>query len=199
MTLPNAVPNAAKHIAEAAWNGIVGMAIADHDGRMIAANPHFCHLLEYTEREIVGKHFREITAPADQATEELEFSLLLSGQIDKYELAKTWISKRQRMIAGNILVQRMENGDIVFAIAQVVESQSPEQIEAIAIMVQTMMKDVLASKGMKIVNAEDDSKQKSTPWYRDMVFLTAVGTVWPVVFFIGWVLFKIAKLIEGSE
>lgn len=194
MSLPN-VPHAAEHIATAAWHGIVGMAIVNPDGVLTAANPRLCHVLEYTERELSGKHFREITAPSDQITDEVEFGLLVSGQIDHYELAKTWVSKRQRMIAGNLFVQRMETGEIVFAVAQVVESSSPEQSAAITCMVRAMMIDILDKKGLTVAREEVED---NAPWYRNTKLLIAVGTVWPAIAFFGWVIFQIAKLIDPS-
>ncbi len=45
----------------------IGIVIADHEGRLLSANPAFCSMLGYRVEEILGKRFTEITHPEDVA------------------------------------------------------------------------------------------------------------------------------------
>lgn len=195
-SLPN-VPDAAEKIAMAAWNGIVGMAISSEDGTLLAVNEHFAELLGYSPRQMVGMHFRQITAPADQADDEREFGLLVSGEISHYQIDKSWIGKRNQQIAGTLFVRRAKSGEIVFAIAQIVQSQSPEQIESMRILMQGMLDEVLSRQGYRIVEAEHDNTSRR-PWHRSWQAWSVIFTAWPAISLLLWFLYKLIRLVDGD-
>lgn len=190
-----AIPGVETMIAETSWSGLIGMAITDDKGIVLAANERLCGLLEYTERELVGRHFRDITIPSDQRADEQAFGDLMAGKFPHYCMSKTWIGKRQKLIAGTMYVQWHEQSS-VFAVAQVVQAQSPEQSAAMTETIRMFMDDILSRQGLQIVPQVPSS---SAVWYKNWAVLGAIGAAWPVVVFLFWVSYQIAKLIEMSN
>lgn len=190
-----AIPGVESMIAETAWSGLVGMAITDNTGIVLAANERLCGLLEYTERELVGRHFRDITIPSDQRADEQAFADLMANKFPHYCMAKTWIGKRQKLIAGTMYVQRHEHG-CIFAVSQAVQAQSPEQSAAMTETIRMFMDDILSRQGLQIVPQLPSS---GAVWYKNWAVLGAIGAAWPILVFLLWVGYQIAKLIEMSN
>ena len=72
----------------------VGITQSDlHDGRFLLVNPRFCSMTGYSESELLGKPFSEITHPEDR-TDGLEgFTRLRRGKIPGYQTEKRYIRK----------------------------------------------------------------------------------------------------------
>lgn len=62
------------------------------------ANPKFCQLLEYPEREIKSLTLHKITHPDDFAIEMNNLSLLKSGEISIYQLEKRYVKKSGEIV-----------------------------------------------------------------------------------------------------
>jgi PAS domain S-box-containing protein len=54
-----------KMFSQAFANSLIGMAILDQNGKFIQVNKTFTKILGYTNTEVVGKSWREITHPDD--------------------------------------------------------------------------------------------------------------------------------------
>jgi PAS domain S-box-containing protein len=79
---------------EAAFSkAAIGMAMCDLDGHWIRANPLFCELTGYSERELRGLTFAEITHPDDLEANLESDKRLLSGEANDYQLEKRYIRK----------------------------------------------------------------------------------------------------------
>lgn len=88
-----------QRISAIAWHkSVTGMAIVDCDGRFRRINPAFSHLVEYTEAELEGKHFAEITHPADIDADKLESARVIEGESDGYVMRKRYLSKTGRIV-----------------------------------------------------------------------------------------------------
>ena len=46
-------------------HSLIGMAILDCNGKFIRINPKACEIWEFTEEELIGKHWKDITHPED--------------------------------------------------------------------------------------------------------------------------------------
>jgi PAS domain S-box-containing protein len=74
-------------------NAALGMAIANVDARGIRANPAFCRLVGYGERELRSLDFATLTHPEDiEATYEGD-ERLLRGEVADYQLEKRYVRK----------------------------------------------------------------------------------------------------------
>lgn len=72
----------------------VGLTQSDlHDGRFLLVNPRFCSMTGYSESELLGKPFSEITHPEDR-TDGLEgFARLRRGKIPGVQTEKRYVRK----------------------------------------------------------------------------------------------------------
>ena len=71
----------------------IGLAIITPDGRFRQVNRSLCELTGYTEEELLGLTFQEITHPED-LEDNLELAQRLwSGEIDSYQIEKRYIRK----------------------------------------------------------------------------------------------------------
>lgn len=69
----------------------VGFEQVAPNGRFLAVNPALCSLLGYTQEQLLGKTFIEVTYPGDLAVELAKVGALLSGEIESYELDKRYL------------------------------------------------------------------------------------------------------------
>lgn len=83
----------------------IGIALLEPDGRFTKVNKSFCEILGYSEKEIIGINFRNITHPGD-----LEKSLDLTKELLKTE-----------SIEGKSIEKRYlhKNGDIIWALTTI--------------------------------------------------------------------------------
>jgi two-component system CheB/CheR fusion protein len=83
----------------------VGITQSDlHEGRFLLVNPRFCSMTGYSESELLGKTFSEITHPEDR-TDGLEgFARLRSGKIPGYQTEKRYIRKDGTFVWGDVKV-----------------------------------------------------------------------------------------------
>ena len=97
----------------------IGMAIADMDGRFVQTNRALQVMLGYREDELCGMHWTEIAHPEDVAREDELDELLISGQIEQYELDSRHIRKDGTTIWTRSTVSEVWNdqGEPIFAIA----------------------------------------------------------------------------------
>lgn len=203
--LPNlpGIPNIERHLAEAAWRGSSGFCVVSEEGVVLAANEHLCRLLSYTESELVGMNFQEFTLTKDQAVDASEFVALIRGEKEYYHMDKTWIGKLNNPVSGHLFVMRFESGELIFAISQVLEGLSPEQVGAFAVMVRSLMEDWLASQGleMKKVDALVDPGSDMDirpPLYKQPLFWAAMGgagAAWPIITFLVSLFRRIADVL----
>src|SRR3954465_14428343 len=76
----------------------IGMVITSIDGRWIKVNPHFCEILGYTIEELTGKNFSQFTYVEDLENSNNQVKLLLSGEIEHFEIEKRYIHKNGQLI-----------------------------------------------------------------------------------------------------
>jgi len=71
----------------------IGMAIIDIEGRYQRVNPALCQLFGYTEGELKGRSFLDLTHPSYRKAGEERNERLLAGEIDSVETEKRYIAK----------------------------------------------------------------------------------------------------------
>jgi PAS domain S-box-containing protein len=76
----------------------IGMALIALDGRFQMVNRSLCRIVGYTEEELLGMAFQDITHPDDLNVDVREVSHLLAGDIHSYQLEKRYLHKD-----GNVL------------------------------------------------------------------------------------------------
>lgn len=104
----------------------IGIAIVSPvNGIWIKVNPAFCRMLGYTEDELLGLAYFEVTHPDDLATgHEYVFSELVKGTSSSFEFEKRYIHKQGRIVWAHVhisLVRNEKNGEPLYYITQVTD------------------------------------------------------------------------------
>lgn len=97
----------ALQISERRWQGLyrnsaVGIALADREGRILKANPALQEMLGYSEAEIVGVSFIEISDESQRAMTLRNVHGLFDGSIDNYHVQKRYERKDGSFLWANV-------------------------------------------------------------------------------------------------
>nr|MBA2321974.1 PAS domain S-box protein [Deltaproteobacteria bacterium] len=71
----------------------IGFAVATLDGRFVELNRKFCEILGFTEEELRGRTFVDITHPDDVAETRLRVAALLAGEVDDVTYEKRYVRR----------------------------------------------------------------------------------------------------------
>jgi diguanylate cyclase (GGDEF)-like protein/PAS domain S-box-containing protein len=116
-----AVARAAERFRTAFDNAPIGMALIAPDGRWSQVNPALCRLLGYTEEELLGMTFLELTHPADR-TESLERRLRqLAGDSPELRIEKRYVRSDGKVVWVTVTstLVRDEDGTPLYTVAQI--------------------------------------------------------------------------------
>ena len=69
------------------------MAICVGDGVITKANRAICRMSGFTQEELVGRHVRDFTHPADRELSDSFVKRLLAGEIGSFTLEKRYLRK----------------------------------------------------------------------------------------------------------
>ena len=89
----------------------VGINLADLSGRFIRVNQWFCQLLDYTEAELLGMTFQQITHPDDLQRQQQPQRQLIEGEIDSFTLEKRYICRNGTSIWVNVTLSSVQDAD----------------------------------------------------------------------------------------
>ena len=71
----------------------IGIAVVDSEGRYLHTNPALQRFLGYSESELRGMSYRDVTVPEDVPDSDRRFARLLAGELDRYHLEKCYHRK----------------------------------------------------------------------------------------------------------
>ncbi len=101
----------------------VGMGLAEVTGRFVQVNRALCQLLGYREEELLGLSWREVTDPADVASNNAEISRLFGGEAGFVQYEKRYRHKLGHTVWAQVGVSLMHDagGRPTHTIGQVVD------------------------------------------------------------------------------
>ncbi|MBU0941472.1 MAG: PAS domain S-box protein [Bacteroidetes bacterium] len=77
----------------------IGIAVVEIEtGRFLEINNHFCAILGYTENELKGMTFKEVTFQDDLQNDLKQLKKVNSGIIDSYSLEKRYLTKKGEIV-----------------------------------------------------------------------------------------------------
>jgi PAS domain S-box-containing protein len=76
----------------------VGIAHVDADGKWLKVNQRYCDILGYSEAELLGMTFRDVTHPDDIEMNTEYYRQLRTGEIADYAIEKRYICKDGHMV-----------------------------------------------------------------------------------------------------
>jgi PAS domain S-box-containing protein len=110
---------------------MVGLTITSPEKGWLSVNDYLCKLLEYSEQELFGLTWAQLTHPDDLAADVTQFNLLLANKINGYSLEKRFISRTGKVIPTLLVVRcvRKENGEVDYVVAMVQDISERKQAE----------------------------------------------------------------------
>ena len=82
----------------------IGIAIVDSAGRYAHTNPTLQRFLGYSEEELRGKSYRDVTLTDDVSESERRFAALAAGSYDRYAVEKRYRRKDGAVVWGRVSV-----------------------------------------------------------------------------------------------
>lgn len=89
----------------------IGFTIVSPDGRFQQVNPALCTMLGYTEEELLGKTFQDITHPDDLADDLDQAERLWAGEIASYEMEKRYLHKDGHAVWIHVTASAVHDAD----------------------------------------------------------------------------------------
>jgi diguanylate cyclase (GGDEF)-like protein/PAS domain S-box-containing protein len=93
-TPPSASQNPETGVRGAFDYAAIGMALVAPNGRWLKVNRSLCGIVGYSEQEMLGLTYNDITHPDDLAKITAHAAKLLAGEIATYEIEKRYVHKR---------------------------------------------------------------------------------------------------------
>jgi len=113
--------------------GPIGIVLGSPDFRILKANRALCQMLGYTEGELTGLRFADITHPED-AERTLQLGRdLFGGKIPSYQLDKRYVTKSQQVIWTNVTTTliRGHDGQPLYAIGIIEDISQRKEAEQV--------------------------------------------------------------------
>src|SRR6185312_6277982 len=76
----------------------VGMGLSDLNGRFFQVNAAFCTITGYSEQELCGKHFLDITHPEDRDMSVSWWRSFMAGEVPAMVAEKRYLTKSGRVV-----------------------------------------------------------------------------------------------------
>lgn len=112
-------------------NAPIGMAIVSLEGRWLKVNPALCHLVGYSEEELLTMDFQTLTPPEDLEIDIFYLNQFMAGTIQTHQMEKRYIKKDGSLvwILLNVSLQRDILGNPISFIAQILDIDSQKKAE----------------------------------------------------------------------
>ncbi|HXZ43713.1 MAG TPA: PAS domain S-box protein, partial [archaeon] len=92
--------------------GNIGIAITSVDKSWLRVNPRLGEMLGYSEEELRQRTWAEMTYPDDLGPDVTQFTRMLAGEIEGYELDKRFFRKDGSIVATHLNVSCFRNPDL---------------------------------------------------------------------------------------
>jgi PAS domain S-box-containing protein len=111
--------------------GTVPMALTALDSTLLKVNSSFCRMLGFSESELVGRSFREITHPDDRAANLVGTQRLACGEISSFRMEKRYIRKDGAVLWADMSTAsvRDANGRPLYCVTHVQDITDRKQAE----------------------------------------------------------------------
>ncbi|MBN1108521.1 MAG: PAS domain S-box protein [Bacteroidales bacterium] len=138
----------------------VGLAMTGKDTAIIKVNQGFCKMTGYSEEEVTGMTFRELTHPDHIGADEVGVLLLVARKTPVYHTEKKYIRKNGTIIWGSttIVVIRNSKGEAQFYFAMVVDITAKKRAEEELEKSVSLLEATLESTADGILVVDTDSR-----------------------------------------
>jgi PAS domain S-box-containing protein len=111
--------------------GLVGMAIASPDEKLVLFNDKLCEIFGYPRAELASRTWTELTHPGDLASDTAMFKRVAAGELNDYEIEKQLMHKDGRVVHARIIGKSLRNsgGKVTALVAMVQDITARKQAE----------------------------------------------------------------------
>jgi len=109
----------------------VGMAVADIDGRYVKVNRAMCEFVGYSESELLGMSYHDITFSDDLEVNVQGRQRLLAGEAQTFRMEKRYVRKDGRVVWAVMVVSQVldKAGSVIYTVGQMLDIDSLKQLE----------------------------------------------------------------------
>ena len=109
----------------------IGMALVAPDGKWLKVNRAVCEITGYSESELLGQNFQNITHPEDLDLDLAHVARLLAGDTNTYQMEKRYFHKSGAIVWVRLSVSlvRDDKGEPRFFISQLQDITSSKESE----------------------------------------------------------------------
>jgi len=109
----------------------IGIAVVDAGGRYVEVNPAFERMLGYPAGDIVGRHFSEVTLPADLALTERLFGDMVTGGREQFFLEKRYVKQDGAAAWARLSVSAVRDpaGALIHTVSMIEDVSERKQLE----------------------------------------------------------------------
>ncbi|WP_051963018.1 sensor domain-containing protein [Deinococcus misasensis] len=86
----------------------LGIVVLDHRQRLVRANQKFCDFLGYSEEELKGLHWEDVSHPSSVPENSRLYQDLLDGKMDHFTIEKRYVRKDGRVVWGMLSVYNLK-------------------------------------------------------------------------------------------
>jgi diguanylate cyclase (GGDEF)-like protein/PAS domain S-box-containing protein len=154
----------------------VGLNIGDSRGRCIISNPAFQRMLGYSDGELRGIRFADITAPEDLSQDREMYGRLRAGEMESYRIEKRYVAKDGRRIWTRATISLVPdaNGEPQYDVGLVEDISEARETAAALHAAQALNADLIANVQEGIILLDTDLRL--LVWNRYMEAHTGLAT-----------------------
>jgi PAS domain S-box-containing protein len=111
--------------------GLVGMAIASPEEKLVLFNDKLCEIFGYPRDELASRTWMELTRPGDLASDTEMYKRVASGELSDYEIEKQLVHKDGQIMHAHIIGKTLRNaeGKVTTLVAMVQDITARKQAE----------------------------------------------------------------------
>jgi PAS domain S-box-containing protein len=123
----------------------IGMALGTLEGKWLMVNPALCSLVGYTEQELMGITYQDITHPDDLEADLALFRKMLRGEIRTYQMEKRYVHKQGHVVWILLTVSMVRDsaGQPLYCIGQMQDITERKRIQEHLTESQMLFKAIL--------------------------------------------------------
>lgn len=136
----------------------VGIVLVSPEGNYLGANPAFQRMLGYSEEELIGKHFREITYPPDLAEDERITKKIKESPFETAVIEKRYVRADGSLVWARLFISAISNADGTMSsyVTVVEEITARKEAEAELKRTQAELAHLVAERTAELQRAHDD-------------------------------------------
>ncbi len=155
----------------------IGIAWADVNKKIVNANNSMCEMLGYTNEEIKGLSFTDITHPDDISIDQDQIDRMINGDIEGFRVEKRYITKTDGFIWVNLNIScsRDQLGKIQYLIGIVEDITSRKQTEEALLKSEANLRTILDNIDISYILLDRELNIVSYNNYATREFMDALG------------------------